>query len=103
MNASIEQVKVEILLDAPLVDLVIRIVEEAGVSGYTLLPALGGSGRNGRWREDRVSGADTKLLLLVIATEDTAETIVRGFEPLLEAYGLIVITTRVGVVRGEKF
>lgn len=101
MNASIERVKVEILLDAPLVDLVTRIVEEAGAGGYTLLPALGGSGRNGRWREDRVTGADTKLFLLVIATEDNAETIVRELEPLLETYGLIVITTPVGVVRSD--
>ena len=103
MNASIERIKVEILLDAPLVDVVTSIVEAAGAGGYTILPALGGSGSNGRWREDRVTGADTKLLLLVIATEDTAETIVRGLEPLLETYGLIVITTRVGVVRSEKF
>jgi PII-like signaling protein len=103
MNATIERMKVEILIDEPLVDLVTRLVEEAGAGGYTILPALGGSGNNGRWREDRVTGADTKLLLLVIATEDTAETIVRGLEPLLETYGLIVITTRVGVVRSEKF
>jgi hypothetical protein len=103
MNASIERVKVEILLDAPLIDLVTYIVTDAGAGGYTILPALGGSGHNGRWREDRVTGADTKLLLLTVATEDTAETIVRGLEPLLDTHGLVVMTARVGVVRGDKF
>jgi len=103
MNASIERVKLEILFDAPLVDLVTRIVEAAGAGGYTILPALGGSGRNGRWREDRVSGADTKLLLIAVAKEQIAETIVRGLEPLLDSYSLIAMTTRVGVVRGDKF
>jgi hypothetical protein len=103
MNASIERVKVEVLLDAPLVDIVIRIVEAAGAGGYTILPALGGSGSNGRWREDRVTGADTKLLVLAVASDDVAEAIVRGLEPLLDSYRLIVMTTRVGVVRGEKF
>ncbi|MBP0441180.1 P-II family nitrogen regulator [Tianweitania sediminis] len=103
MNASIERVKVEILLDAPLCDLVTRMVEEAGAGGYTILLALGGSGRNGRWREDRVTGADTKLLLLAVAADDIAEAIVRGLEPLLDSYRLIVMTTRVGVVRGDKF
>jgi PII-like signaling protein len=103
MNTSIERVKVEILLDAPLADLVTRIVVEAGAGGYTILPALGGSGHNGRWHEDRVSGADNKVLLLAIATEQIADTIVRGLEPLLETHRLIVMTTRVGVVRGDKF
>ena len=103
MNASIERVKVEILFDAPLIDLVVRAVEEAGAGGYTILPALGGSGRNGRWREDRVSGADTKLLLLAIATDEIADTLVRELEPLLETHGLIVLTSRVGIVRGSKF
>lgn len=103
MNASIERIKVEILLDAPLVDVVTRIVEEAGAGGYTILPALGGSGINGRWREDRVTGADTKLLVLAVASDDVAEAMVRGLEPLLDSYRLIVMTTRVCVVRGEKF
>ena len=103
MNASIERVKVEILLDAPLVTLVTRIINEAGAGGYTILPALGGSGHNGRWREDRLSGADTKLLLLAIATDQIADTIVRGLEPLLDSHRLIVMTTRIGVVRAEKF
>jgi hypothetical protein len=103
MSASIERMKVEILLDVPLVDVVTGIVEAAGAGGYTILPALGGSGHNGRWREDRVTGADTKLLLLAVASDDIAEAIVRGLEPLLDSQGLIVMTTRVGVVRGEKF
>lgn len=103
MNASIERVKVEILLDAPLVELVVTIVEEAGAGGYTLLPTLGGSGRNGRWSEDRVSAADSKLILVAIATDETAGTIVRRLEPLLDSHGLIVTTSRIGVVRGQKF
>lgn len=103
MNASIDRVKVEILLDAPLVDVVTGIVEAAGAGGYTILPALGGSGSSGRWHEDRVTGADTKLLVLAVASDDVAEAIVRGLEPLLDSYRLIVMTTRVGVVRGDKF
>ncbi len=43
MKAFIERVKIEVLLDAPLVDLVAGIVEGAGAGGYTLLTALGGA------------------------------------------------------------
>jgi len=103
MKAFIERVKIEVLLDAPLVDLVAGIVEEAGAGGYTLLTALGGAGRNGRWSEDRVSGADTKLLLIAVTTDIVADTVLNRLEPLLDTHGLIVMTTRVGVVRGEKF
>lgn len=103
MKPIVERLKVEVIFDAPLVDVVSDIVTRAGAAGFTIFPALGGSGRNGRWSEDDMSAADTKLLLLTIATEDAAKKIVSALEPLLDTYGMIVMTSHVGVVREGRF
>jgi hypothetical protein len=103
MTSRVTRTKVEILFDAPLVDAVREIVVQAGASGHTLLPVLGGSGRSGQWNEDRISAADSKVLLLTIVNGQTAERIVRGLEPLLDSHGMIVITSSVGVVREARF
>jgi hypothetical protein len=103
MNANIERMKVEILFDAPLLEAVSDIVTRAGAIGYTLFPALGGSGRGGRWSQDGMSHADTKIMLLTIATETAAAAIVRGLEPLLDSHGMIVMTSQIAVVREGKF
>lgn len=103
MTPTVEHLKVEIIFDAPLVETVTDIVMQAGAGGYTIIPALSGSGRSGRWSEDLVSAADTRMLLLTIATDDVATEIVNALEPLLDSYGMIVITSRVGVVRVGRF
>lgn len=103
MKPAIERVKVEILFDAPLLRSVTEIVTTAGAGGYTLFQAFAGSGRNGMWSQDRMSDADTKLLLLTIATEEAASGIVSGLEPLLESHGMLVMTSRVAVVREARF
>jgi hypothetical protein len=103
MSAVTDRMKIEILFDAPLLEAVSDIVTRAGASGYTLFPALGGSGRGGRWSQDGMSHADTKVMLLTIATEEAAAAIVRGLEPLLNSHGMILMTSRVAVVREGKF
>lgn len=103
MTPTVERLKVEIIFDAPLVDTVTAIVTEAGAGGYTIIRALAGSGRSGRWSEDLMSAADTRMLLLTIATDEVAMEIVNALEPLLDSYGMIVITSRVGVVREGRF
>ena len=53
---DLERIKVEILLDSPLVRRVEEAAERHGLTGWTVLPTLSGSGRSGRWRDDQVTG-----------------------------------------------
>lgn len=103
MSATIERRKIEILLDAPLVATAIGIIERAGVTGYTLLPASGGAGRGGRWSDDQVTRADSKVLLLTIARVEQTDAIVAALEPLLDSHGMIIMLSSVQVVRADKF
>ena len=50
--------RVEIIIEAPLEGRLTDTIIKAGVTGFTVLPVLGGSGRSGRWsREGQVSPA----------------------------------------------
>ena len=47
--------RVEIIIEAPMEGRLTAALEKAGVTGFTVLPVLGGSGRSGRWtREGQV-------------------------------------------------
>lgn len=101
MIATAERTRIEIVLDAPLART--AIIEQAGVTGYTLFTASGGAGDGGRWNDDQVTRADSKVLLLTIATAVKAEAILTALEPLLESHGIIIMLSSVRIVRPEKF
>lgn len=66
MNKMVERIRIEILLDAPLSRLGIELLEGVGVTGYTLFAASAGAGRSGRWTDDQLTLADTKVMILTI-------------------------------------
>jgi len=94
--------RIEVLVDAPLVRRVVAAATAAGVTGYTILPTLGGAGERGAWT-DEISGAETKVIFLTVASEEKAAMLIDALTPLLESHGLILLTSVVDVVRGGKF
>lgn len=95
--------RIEILVDAPLASRLIAAAADAGIAGYTLIPVQSGAGRAGAWRDDRVTGAETKTIFLTIASEEKAQRFVDVLAPKLEEYGLLLTVADVEVVRGERF
>lgn len=103
MTASTPRRRVEVLADRPLIRRVCEAAERAGVTGWTLLPCIGGSGSHGRWREDELTGAATKIMFLTITDAPRADALVAALEPLLDSHGLMLVVSAVEVVRGAKF
>ncbi len=103
MASDVQRRKVEVLVDAPLVRRVVALAEAAGVSGYTLLPTLGGAGRGGRWSDDQVTGAQAKVVFVTVTTDEKAAVLAEALAPLLDSHGLLLMVSAVGVVRGAKF
>ncbi|MFN3944468.1 MAG: P-II family nitrogen regulator [Allosphingosinicella sp.] len=95
--------RIEILLDGPHATIVIQAVHDAGIDGYTLIPVQSGAGRGGAWREDRVSGAQTKVILITIASADKADRLIDLLVPILDSHGMLLTMADVQVVRGERF
>ena len=103
MTDTVQRRKLEILVDAPLARRITALAEALGVSGYTLLPAAGGSGRGGRWSDDQLTGAEAKLMFMTVTSADKAAALIDALAPLLDSHGLLLIASDVAVVRGARF
>jgi PII-like signaling protein len=103
MTETVQRKRIEVLVDGPLVKSIIRAAEESGIKGYTLLPTLGGAGAGGRWSEDQVSGAQSKVIFLTITSEAKCEALTDRLAPILESHGLMLFISPVDVIRAEKF
>ena len=103
MISTFTRKRVEILIDKPLAPRLIQAAADVGIAGYTLIPVQSGAGRGGTWREDRVTGAETKIIFLTIASEEKAGKLVDLLAPKLEEYGMLLTLSDVQVVRGERF
>ena len=104
MVATFARKRIEILVDAPLLRRVRDIASDAGISGYTLLPTLGGGSDHGRWQEDQVTGgAGSKVMFTTIVDDDSAAQFLSALKPILDEYGLIVTMATVEVMRAERF
>lgn len=102
MVVTVIRKRVEILADTPLVRRVTQAIGAAGISGWTILPVGSGSGRDGRWREDSVTGTD-KSLVLTIASTEKAALLAENLAPILSSHGLLLTMWDVEVIRGERF
>ncbi len=95
--------RIEVLVDAPLAPQVVRLSEMAGISGHTLIRTESGRGRHGEWSEDLLSGATAKYIFLAVASSERAERFMDLLAPLLDSHGLIVLRSRIDVIRPERF
>ncbi|MGB7374580.1 P-II family nitrogen regulator [Pontixanthobacter sp.] len=102
MTETVIRKRIEILADTPLVKRVTRAIELVEISGWTVLPVQSGSGRDGPWRDERVTGSD-KSLILTVAALDKAARLSEELAPILSSHGLLLTMWDVEVVRGERF
>lgn len=102
MIETIIRKRIEILVDSPLVRRVTAAIDAAGISGWSVLPVTSGSGRDGRWHEERVTGVD-KSLVLSIASPEKASALAEALAPILTSHGLLLTMWDVEVIRGERF
>ncbi len=102
MIETVIRKRIEILVDSPLVRRVTAVLDAAGITGWSVLPVTSGSGRDGRWREELVTGAD-KSLILTIASPEKAGALAETLAPILTSHGLLLTMWDVEVIRGDRF
>ncbi len=94
--------RIEILTDAALLKRVTDAIDGADIGGWTVTPVRSGKGRDGPWREERVTGTD-KVLVLTIAPKDKAMALGEALAPILSTHGLLLTMWDVEVIRGDRF
>ena len=102
MIETVIRKRIEILVDAPLVRVVTAAIDRCAITGWTVLPVTSGSGRDGQWQEERVTGSD-RSLVLTIASAQKAALLAETLAPILTSHGLLLTMWDIEVIRGERF
>jgi len=99
-----EAKRVEIIIEAPMARRLTKALRDAGVTGYTVLPVLGGSGRSGTWtREGQVSAAGGMVAVVCLIRADRLDGLLDAAFEVVEAHIGVVSITDAQVLRAERF
>lgn len=96
--------RVEIIIEQAMETRLTDALTNAGVTGFTILPVLGGSGRSGRWsREGQVSRATGMVAVICIIRTERLDVLLEAAFSVVERHIGLVSVTDCEVVRGERF
>ena len=96
--------RVEIMIEAPMEQRLTRALVEAGVTGFTVLPVLGGSGRSGRWsREGQVSRAGGMVAVVCLIRPDRIDGLLEAALGVVDRHIGVISITDAEVLRVERF
>ena len=96
--------RVEITIEAVMQSRLTNALKDAGVTGYTVLPVLGGSGRSGEWsRAGQVSRASGMVQVVCIIKPDRLDALLDGAFAVVERHIGVVTVVDCEVLRAERF
>jgi nitrogen regulatory protein PII len=96
--------RIEIIVEAPALHRLTDALEKAGVTGYTILPVLAGSGSAGAWtREGQIGDAGRMVAILCITDPSRVDGVLEGVYRLLSRQIGIVTVADVKVLRETLF
>lgn len=96
--------RVEIIIEAVMERRLTRILTEAGVTGFTVLPVSGGSGKSGEWtREGQVSAAGGMVAVICLIRPERLDLLLEAVMPVLTRHIGVVSVTEAKVMRAERF
>ena len=95
--------RVEIVIEAPLERRLTDALTEAGVTGFTIMPVRGGSGRSGQWtREGQIGRAGMVAVICLIKPERLDGLLEAAFTVVEKHIGVVSVTDA-QVLRAERF
>lgn len=96
--------RVEIIIEAVMEKRLTEALSAAGVTGYTVLPVSGGSGRSGEWsREGQVGRAGGMVAIICLIRPERLETLLNAAFEVVERHIGVVSITDTQVLRAERF
>jgi nitrogen regulatory protein PII len=96
--------RVEIIIEAVMERQIARALTEGGVTGFTVLPVLGGSGRSGAWsREGQVSRAGGMIAVICLIAPARLDGLLQALFPVLDAHIGVVSVSDAQILRAERF
>ena len=96
--------RLEIIVEAPALHRLTDRLNQAGVTGYTIVPVLAGRGSEGAWSAEGLAG-DAGRLVMVISIVDAANAdavLERVYSVLARQIGIVTLSD-VQVIRADLF
>jgi hypothetical protein len=97
------RIKLEILVEAPLVRRVSELLTSEGVSNYVVLHADGGKDASGAWSDTGVTSAMERRMILAVCRNEAADKVLARLGAFFERYPGAVYRSDVDVLRSERF
>lgn len=96
--------RIDIMVEEPLMPRLIALLDQLGVSGYTVLPALAGRGRDGTWHRDGVVGrAGMVVQISCILDASRVDAVIEPLFKMVSRQIGIVTLSDVEVLRADHF
>lgn len=96
--------KIELIIEKPALKRACRILEEAGATGYTYLPTLGGFGNHNRWqRGTDISSSRDMILIICITDEEICKIVIDNLGTLIGSHIGVLNISDTTVLRKNKF
>ena len=96
--------RVEIIIEAVMEKRLTDALEGAGVTGFTVLPVRGGSGRSGAWsRAGQVSRAGGMSCVVCLIRPEKLDPLLEAAFKVVEHHIGVVCVTDCSVIRAERF
>ena len=96
--------RVEIMIEAALLSRLTDALQSADVTGYTILPVKGGSGRSGAWtRDGQVTRGSGMFAVVCLIKPERLDGLLEAAFAVVEKHIGVVSITDAEVLRAERF
>ena len=96
--------RVEITIEQVMLRRLTEALTSADVTGWSVLPVLGGSGRSGTWsRDDQISRGTGLVQVVCLIRPDKLDTLLDAAFAVVERHIGVVSVTDAKVLRAERF
>lgn len=95
--------RVEIVIEKPLESRLTQVLDDAGVTGYTIVPVRGGSGRSGPWTREGQVGRAGMVMVVCLIRPERLDALLESAFAVVERHIGVVSVTDAQVLRAERF
>ena len=96
--------KIELIIERMAYKRACRLLQAAGMTGYTVLPAIEGFGGGRTWQRDTDISASSDMVIIVsVGNAEKVAAAIEEVERLLGDHIGIVTVSDVSVIRDERF
>ncbi len=95
--------RVEIIIEAVMEARLTATLRGAGVSGYTVLPVMGGAGRSGEWSREGQIGRSGMVAVVCLIRPERLDGLLEAAFSVVERHIGVVSISDTQVLRAERF